>query len=349
MIKPLIILAKLFIFCLFLVSPLLALSTPSTPPVNILTWWGYLTSPWVHEMIMNQCHVNISYDEYYTNDEFIRRFREHNTQYDIVIFPNIDYQMFAKQLTKNTSKLFENTKAYEKNVRANYEKQNYAHNVVYFQLNIEGFLWNPKVINLSDTDSISTLFKKAGSNTVVMIDDPMFVYYLLNTNVENIDKMAELKKFENLSKNSKLFLTNELNDIYGRSDFAFAYTWPGIAIYAIDNKYKNYRYLIHPELSLISADLLATMNNNPATVCVANVMAGKEFLSKMQNDALYISPYKDLTSISSPTMKNFVESFFIALPKLRWQNSRVNETDFDSMDQAWKFFKLKFNNRQYTH
>ena len=346
MLKHLITFIKIITACLFIFLSSAAQSATTTAPVNILTWWGYLTSPWVHEMIMNKCHTNISYDEYYTNDEFIRRFREHNTRYDIVIFPNIDYQMFTKELTKNDSKLYENANGYEKNVKANYDKQQYAHNVVYFQLNIEGFLWNPNVINLSDKDSIFTLFKKAGTHTVVMIDDPMFVYYLLNKNVDHIDMAAELKKFENLTKNSKLFLTNELNDIYGRPDFAFAYTWPGIAIYAMENKYKNYHYLIHPELSLVSADLLATMNNNPQTVCVANVMASKEFLTKMQNDALYISPYKDLDGTSNPVMKNFVESFFVALPELRWQNSRVNEADFDSMDQAWKYFKLKFNNKQ---
>jgi spermidine/putrescine-binding protein len=61
--------------------------------VNVITWWGYLDSPEVAQEVKKQCHVNLSHDTYYTNNEFLRRVNTNKTRYDIIIFTQTIYDL----------------------------------------------------------------------------------------------------------------------------------------------------------------------------------------------------------------------------------------------------------------
>jgi hypothetical protein len=104
----------------------------------------------------------------------------------------------------------------------------------------------------------------------------------------------------------------------------------------------RYKIMIHTRYSVVSADMIATLNNKPDTTCVANVMSGEEFLSDMQNDSFYISPYGDSNKITDPHFKSIQELFFKYLPHLKWIDE-VNEKQSDIMNREWKFVKSNFN------
>ncbi len=316
------------------------------PEVNILTWWGYLVSPWVQETIMKKCHVKISYDEYYTNDDFMRRFHQYKDLYDILIFPNMDYLAVKNEIINNNSNIYKNSNAYEKYIRRSYNQANYPHNITYFLISVNGFLYNPNTISLSKKDTISQVFEKAKSKIVILSEEPIYVFSLLNLNVDKTSPHKAFSKFSALTKGSKIIVTNTISNAYSDPQFAFAYTWPGISIYAIETKYKNFRFLIHPKFSLVSADLLAALNNRKSTECVANVMSSKEFLSKMQNDALYFSPYGDSNQISDKLLKQVHNEFFYLLPKLKWFTS-ISEKKYNELSRAWYYyFRLNLNDQK---
>ncbi len=321
-------------------------TSENLPEVNILTWWGYLVSPWVQETIMKQCHVKISFDEFYTNDDFLRRFHEYKNLYDILIFPNMDYVALKNEIINNNSDIYKNAEDYEKYIKRNYDQAKYPHNITYFLISFNGFLYNPNTISLSKKDTINQIFEKANSKIVILSEEPIYVFNLLNLNINQVTPDQAFSQFAALTKNSKIIVTNTISDAYGDPQFAFAYTWPGIAIYAIETKYKNYRFMIHPKFSLVSADLLAALNNRKSTQCVANVMSSKEFLSKMQNDALYFSPYGDSNHITDSLLRQMHNEFFASLPKLKWFNS-ISEKKYSELNRAWYYyFRLYLNNEQ---
>lgn len=334
----------LFIIFLSLIINKISFSSiePERQKVNILSWWGYLTSPWVHKMIMDKCHIRISYDEYYSTDEFIRRFREHESNYDIIIFPEMAYKVFKSEITNYHSNLYKNVDNYEPNVKIHYKNEKFPSNVVYFLLNFEGFLYNPNIIKISKSDTMIKIFEKSKSKTVVLTDEPIFIYFLLGMHANKKPLVEYLNYILHLTEKSKLLITSEINSAFNDPNFAFIYTWPGMGLYVIGDLHKNYFFMLHPQLSYASADLLATLNANTETTCVGKVMSSKEFLTKMQNDALYFSPYGDSKSINNIFLKKSQSDFFKNLPKLKWFPI-IEEHKYDELNQAWKYFKLNLD------
>ncbi len=327
------------LFMLTIAQPVFANDT-KLPQVNVLTWWGYLVNPWVHQMIKDKCHVNISYDEYYSNDEFLRRFSENKNNYNILIFQDSDYGIIKNDIKLNNSGLYLYSKNYQTDVRKHYDMQHYEHNIADFVMEYNALLWNPKQISITNSDTISQIFSKAKSKTVVFSDDPQLVYYLLYKQYDAVSSDQALSDFAHLTKDTKLAITDEYSSMYGRPDFALAYSWSGIDDYAIDSDYKEYKIMINPHYSFVSSDLVAQLDNNPNTACVANVMASKEFLTNMQNDALCFSPYGDSDHITDKIFLKEHQRFFAFLPKLTWLGS-MNYSDYAKMNQSWKYFKLK--------
>ena len=79
--------ATLVLFC----NCLYAADVKYNRAVNILTWWGYIDYPEIINAAEKRCHAKISFDQYYSNDEFLRRWREQRDSYDIIIFSNTIY------------------------------------------------------------------------------------------------------------------------------------------------------------------------------------------------------------------------------------------------------------------
>ena len=57
---------------LFVLSILLSTNAFSKPAVNILSWWDYINSEEIIKLVENKCNVDVSIDEFYSNDEFSR-------------------------------------------------------------------------------------------------------------------------------------------------------------------------------------------------------------------------------------------------------------------------------------
>jgi len=87
-----------YIFFVLFFSP--TLKAQQSSQVNVLTWWCYLDKPWVSTYIQEKCHVSLSFDEYYTNDEFWRRWASQKSNYDIIIFEDIFYKQHYGKLAK---------------------------------------------------------------------------------------------------------------------------------------------------------------------------------------------------------------------------------------------------------
>lgn len=344
------IIANLFFGILLCVQQLAFAAAPSDAPhVNILTWQGYFT-PQINALIAQQCHANVSYDEYYSNDEFLRRFAGNQDLYDIVIFADSVYNLIKDRIKYDKSDLASSSQDYNETIKQHYKKSHFPPNVVYFSHTLSGFLWNPAVMSIDENDSISSIFKKAGINLVAIIDDPAEIRMLTSLELgKNIsDKISSqqqtssltISNFNNLVQLSKVYITNDFTEIFKKPNFAFAFTWSGVATYESSLSNKPYDFLVHPKLSYVSSDFLAVLNNRSAAVCVAKVLSSKKAASILQNDVFYFSPYVDDTDVTNLQFKKFYDKFRKILPTLRWVTP-ISQDEFKDINTTWQLIKVK--------
>lgn len=151
---------KIFIIILIVFGSPLVFAKQKKQPVNILTWWGYIegTSSSIKN-IESECNVEISYDEYDSNDDFIERVYQTNTSYDIVIFSQTVLNSVKRKLGRENSDLHEISNHYYPVFRDRYLKTKLPNNMVYFSISLTGFLYNPKNITISRDDTIKKFFK----------------------------------------------------------------------------------------------------------------------------------------------------------------------------------------------
>jgi len=322
-----------------LLCSILPFSVYGKPPsVNILTWWGYLDYPWEQTDIEKHCHVTISYDEYYSNSEFTRRWSTSPGRYDIIIFEDTMYPAIQDSIPTLETNLYFNSNKYQDIIKNKYIERQYPHNIVFFFQSIAGFLWNPKVIHLDKTDSVSQIFSKASNNYVVILDDPI-IYKTLQENSEIKDDQLSLNSFLDLMQNTKFIINNDYSNVYTGEKFAFAYTWSGVAILYLNKSNVNLKFLMQPKLSYISSDLLAQVSNKPGVYCVAKYMSSKAFLNKLQNDTYYFSPYVDDSKVTNISYKNLYQNYIKYLPEMQWVKP-LPWSDFEQLTETWKMIKL---------
>lgn len=103
---------KSFWLCLtfswFVIS--ITYTNPSPHTVNILTWFGYLNSLEVTKLVDENCHTNLPFDEYYSNGEFLRRWKAGKDNYDIVVFANFLYDGIKNTVSRKDIHLSSLTK-----------------------------------------------------------------------------------------------------------------------------------------------------------------------------------------------------------------------------------------------
>src|SRR5437870_4118355 len=83
---------------LFFSECLYAVNEEYHQTINILTWWGYLKYPELIKNAEKECKVNISFDEYFSNDEFLRRWVGQEKFYNIIIFSDTIYNVVKHKL-----------------------------------------------------------------------------------------------------------------------------------------------------------------------------------------------------------------------------------------------------------
>lgn len=312
--------------------------------VNVLSWWGYLDSPEVIKELKNKCNANLSVDTYYTNNEFLRRVSSNKINYDIIIFSQTIYDLIKNQIPKNNINLTKFSNKFHPIIRKEYLASHFPPNVIYFMHSLSGFLWNPSVINLNKNDTIEEIFKKANNNIVILMDDPVEISNLIRTTISSqtyqYKSIINLPNFKNLIQNSSVYIANNYNQIYDQHNFAFAFGWTGDTIAYMKQAHKEFEFLIHPKLSYISSDLLATMNDSSETACVANVLMTKKVLDILQNSTYYFSPYGDYKSVPLPIYQSVYEDVFNKLATLKWLDTSITSSDFETMVNAWNEIQL---------
>jgi len=336
---------KIFIL-LFLIHTSCGFSKTIQVPnidINILSWWGYLDSKLVTE-VKQECGVNVSFDEYYSNEEFLRRWQSQSEYYDIIIFSRTMYNIIKNKLPNiPQSTLWKKSLLYHPIIKKHYQIAHYPHNVAYFVHSISGFLYNPENISLSPNDSVEDIFKKAKDNYAVILDDSIEVNTLVkNFHIQNNNPLT-IPTFKNVTQNANIYILNNYSRIYKNKKFAFSFGWSGEAVVDILESNKQYQFLIHPKLSYISSDLIAQTSNNKQALCVAKFLIGEKATHELTNKDFYFSSYKNYLRPTNTTFAKIYENFINSLALLPWTDS-IDEKYFAKTNREWQLIKLSLNN-----
>lgn len=311
--------------------------------VNVLVWWEYLDEPNTSKLIEKECGVTLSYDNYTSYDDMLRRWNSNAEKYDILIFSHTIYNVLKNRITLNNSDLWKNSKNYNPIIRKQYINSHFPHNVVYFAHSLTGFIWNPDIVQLTRDDTVQSAFNKAKTNKVILLDDPVEVNMLLtgaiNNNFNDPNNKISLENLKKLTLEARIYISNEINKIYGQKDFAFAYQWSDLA-FVTDKNIQKYRFLINEHLSYVSSDLLAQITDSKPTACVANILAGKQFLSELQKRTRYFSPYGNIDTVPEGAFKEAYKKFLSTLPRLYWLEP-PSADKYNKLNREWDRVKYE--------
>lgn len=290
--------------------------------VNILGWYG-IQSPEVTSAIRDECGVEVSFDEYYSEGECLKRIStvEDGYLYDVVIFPSDIYELIKKKIKLTRSDLNKVVKYYSHNFRDHYLSCNYPSNVVYFSICFVGFIWNPLLLELSPTDSIYSIFKKAKNNIAIIMNSPTGTWVLIDRN-QKLSSNLLGETFKEIIGDADIYIANGYNKLYGKDNFAFAFQPSGEAVFAIKaSKNKDLRFFVHPKYSYAASDLMAELNTRPETRCVARILASKKVLDIVQAKTYYLSPYGTYKLVNDPIFRKVYQQLFDGEYKIRWFDS----------------------------
>ena len=317
--------------------------------VNVLTWWGYLDHSGIIDAAERACHVKISYDEYYSNDEFLRRWHNPYHQYDIIIFSKTIYNLVKHNIKQiNTSRLWQQANLYHPIIKKKYLEYQFPHNIVFFAHALTGFLYNKNNIALSAEDSILAIFKKAADHLVIVIDDPVEAKKLVHLGYRNSDlenNEFTVDTFKKLVQSARIYIGNGFSRIYQDSQFAFSFAWSGEAIHRLNGLGPKFKFLVHPQLSYISSDLLAMVDDRSGSECVAKYLTSKATLDKIQNHNYYFSSYTEFDQrmkFKNPGYYEIYRQFLGMLPHLNWIQP-IDAQSFDKVQQSWEYIKFDLN------
>lgn len=321
---------------LFSISAFANHKQASEPYVNVLTWWGYLDSPWISKEVQSHCHAKLSYDSYSTNDEMIRILQSRKKFYDILIFSYTNYADIKNEITLENSDLYKVTSGYLPLIKKHYDSNNFPPNIVYFDFSLTGFIWNPNIINLTQADTVKSLFSKAGNDYVVLVNDPTEMTFLLtgfNSTIKEKEDSLEYNNFKKIIGNANVVIMNNTGNVYNQPNFAAAYQWSGIAVADL-KEHPGQRFLINKNLTYISSDMIAQLKDKQAAVCVSNYLASKEFLDRLMAEAYYFSPYGEIKTPTDPMFSKMYINFLEELPNLQWL-SPMPQKSLQKLDNEW--------------
>ncbi|PIQ43204.1 MAG: hypothetical protein COV52_01685 [Gammaproteobacteria bacterium CG11_big_fil_rev_8_21_14_0_20_46_22] len=338
----------------------LTINPTRQPDVKVLTWIGTIsaTDPYI-QTIEKDCGVHIAYYEYKSNQDFLATLRNTEDHFDILIFSDAIYNVIADDIANPKGTLSTFSNHYYPIIKQHYLAGHYAPNVAFFLHSMTGFLYNPDNLPNLPKDTISQMFAQATGKYVTMINAPIEADFFLRLALSQ-SKQANAPTgneifsaspldshfFKSLYQGTNFIITNTPERIVAKKNFAFSYIWSGDALIMLRNNPGLLKYYIHPNLSYVSTDLIATLNENPRTVCVAHKLASEWFLTHEQNVTDYFSPYGKLTDPKNknpqpidPHFKAIFATWMQHLPNLPWIKS-VDENTFNALITTWD--KIKF-------
>lgn len=327
---------------------LLCIDAMAARTVNIISWWGYLFEELL-EPVQQQCGVAISVDEYTTNPEFLRRSKK--SHYDIAIYSDTVYPTFISRTpTAEVDIQSGLVDGYHTAIRNYYRQSGYKPNTVFFQFALTGFLWNPKVIQITSSDTIEAIFAKAGRNTLLMLDEHIEVLNLLSK-LETRDgrfppltspassQNISIERITALFGDSHVVISSNLGEIFKKEDFAFAFTWSGEAIEKLSTGSFPHRFLVHTELSHWSKDVLTVISPAKEVQCVARALAGEAYLSALVARSYYFSPFRRNDTDMHPVYRQLAREFYQQFDALQ-SLPRISEAQYEALDYEWQSIKM---------
>lgn len=346
---------KLLLACLWgiLTANLLYASTSkiSKKTINVIAFYGFLEDPRIKNAVEKQCNVKFSHDSYFTNAEFLHDFYTQKDSYDVMIFSNMVYGSIKNQLPNIVrSNLWKSSSEYYPYFREYYQTHHYTHNTAFFTHAIVGFMYNPKLINITPNEKMSDIFKSAKDNNVILVDDSGEIGNLLTIGFsddksikKNSDGSVSLnyKNLKRMTQDTKVYITSDFNKIYDSKNFAFSYIWSGDALLYIKKTGKPYKFVIPSNASSICTDLIVQMKYTPEASCVAHVLQNQSTLQYFEKNTYYFSPYFK-NHINDKSYIALYEKTKETLLKLRMIQP-VENFERDYNDQ-WNKLKFKLSN-----
>ena len=324
--------------CLIFILLIISISSfaKDDTKVNIISWWGYISKEDKID-IKKFCKADISVDEYFSSSEFLRRWDNKSNQYDITIHSNTIYNSVKNRLPK-THKVISVEYKYHPVIQRKLPYLELKSNTRLLTLGFTGFLWNKESFKISPKQSLKEMLDLANNKVVIILDDPMEGMQILDS--LNYFKLKDSS--QNGANKAKVIISNDMEHIVGSKEFAFAYHWSGGAIQHIRKNPSKLDFLIHPNLSQITADLVSLNTNSAASLCVFNYLSSEAFTSKIQAETAYFSPYGPSSSNKDTEFKKIYEKYFLELDNYQWLK-KPKEDDFKIVDKKWKVLKSELS------
>jgi hypothetical protein len=310
--------------------------------VNIISWWNYLDKNTISKL-QNKCKTSVSLDEYYSSDEFLRRFQKQ--KYSIVIFPGGVYNLISDKIGNTGINFGDIKSSYHSNVLYSFNRQNFSNNIGIFALGITGFLYDPKKIVIDTNENFKSIFLKAKDKKIALIDDPFESLKLISFERKILNVDDGVKEFRKLIDGTNFIITNDTVKIAEEKDFALAYTWVGIAFRRITEN-PDLKFIVHPKLAYISADFIATLDKNSQTACIAKMLASKEILNPILSRTFYFSPYGFPEKIKNKDFALEYKNFIINHNQLDWLEIPKKD-EYQKMINLWQKIKIAMGNKFY--
>ena len=323
--------------------------------INLLVWYGYFDDPpGASKIIEEKCNIEFSHDIYYTNSEILNRMNKADkNEYDIIIFSNTIFHSMEKYIPKDGVNLMNQVELYNPTIRNHYLKHNFPKNVGYFVHSLTGFLYDPDILRIEKGDSFKEIFSKAKNGIVVMLDDPVEIWNLINisafgyslTDKSNNAAASSLNfnNFKKLMQNTDVYIANNDNQLFDDKKFAGAFIWTGsFDAYASYHPKKKFELYVDPKVSYISSDLIVAMNDKPETKCVINQIMSPEIMKFILADTQYFTPFGYTYEIEPGVHSKIYGDITQRLGELKWLPS-VSDSKYIDLENNWSDIQVKIS------
>lgn len=337
----------------------------------MIGWTGYLEyTPHIAQLtqqVENSCHVKIDFNNYDSYDQMIDYLREPSKgQYDIVIASDTFEKGILDYIKNPSSDLYKTSRHYNPYVRQHMRELHYPPNVAFFQLALTGFVYNPKLVHPSKNFCIKDAFKIAEKHIVIMMDDPYETavmvqrcYYSHEPRLPLTKKqiIRNLHRFQKEAMGKKIWFSELYNPRDNSKDFALQYIWEGdgmlIKKAVNSNTKQRLKFMIPQDYTYITSDILATLNNKPATNCVARQLTSPHYIESMDQDQYYFSPYlsEQHTLATNDAEYNRFQQLMLTDLKNARPNDWIEGNDFSDHQEVynlWQKIRAEVNHQRYV-
>lgn len=330
--------SKLLVLSLLISNTLFA-----RPAVNILSWWDYINSEQIINLVENTCNVDVSIDEFYSNDEFSRRVRK--SDYDVIVHSEAAYSSVKDLVAKSSSSFAkEQVENYHPLIKKRYTESNFKHNTAYLAMYLTVLLWDKDQVSLKKKDDIKNILYKSREKCVVLTDDQYEISHIFKSLTGS--RSWTIPEYDAVSRyfyRTKFIATNLIGSLVKHKNFAVAYTWSGSALGALkSNPKKNLEIMVHPKLSHASADMISVLNNKKSASCVARVLSSKKVIETTQTTmSHYFSPYGKISGRKLSSDYSYIENeFFKGLKNSNWLPDFSKENAIN-LNHNWQRVKVE--------